>query len=92
MRIISKPMSGFWSPNDLEVNAILAIVGDAGNYPLFIHCEHGQDRTGLIVGLYRVFQEGWTPAAAYAEMKAIGFHPELVFLNHYFEEKTGFED
>ena len=92
MNLISKPMSGFWSPDDREVNEILAIVGDKGNYPIFIHCQHGQDRTGLIVGLYRVLQQGWTSSAAYGEMITIGFHPQLFLLNHYFEEKTGFDD
>jgi protein tyrosine/serine phosphatase len=46
----------------------------------YIHCEHGQDRTGLIVGLYRLQVEHWTKARAYAEMRAHGFHPELLGL------------
>lgn len=54
-------------------NAVNAIKPD-GTY---IHCEHGQDRTGLVVGIYRVKVQHWTKAAAYAEMKAHGFHPVL---------------
>jgi len=90
--MISKPMSGFWAPDDQEVNDILKIVANPANYPIFIHCQHGEDRTGLIVGLYRVFYEQWTAKAAYKEMKKDGFHPILFLLNHYFEDKTGFED
>lgn len=92
IKVISKPMSGFWSPDDKEVAEIEAILDDSENYPIFVHCEHGEDRTGLIIGLYRVFHQGWKPATAYAEMKEDGFHSELFFLNHYFEKKTGFED
>jgi protein tyrosine phosphatase (PTP) superfamily phosphohydrolase (DUF442 family) len=92
MTFISEPMSGFWTPNDAEVNQIEAIMADTSRRPIFVHCQHGEDRTGLIVGLHRVFHEGWTPAAAYKEMLAKGFHQLLVFLNHYYEEKTGFED
>lgn len=92
MKFISKPMSGFWSPDDNQVNSILAIVSNHTQRPIFIHCQHGQDRTGLIVGLYRVFYESWEPARAYQEMLDNGFHQILVLLNHYFEEKTGFED
>ncbi|MCA1829781.1 MAG: tyrosine-protein phosphatase [Myxococcales bacterium] len=92
MTFISEPMSGFWTPDDREVNQIEAIIKDQSRRPIFVHCQHGQDRTGLIVGLYRVFTERWTPAAAYREMLAKGFHKVLFLLNHYYEEKTGFED
>src|SRR5438477_8934705 len=90
MAFISEPMSGFWSPDDNEVNQIEVIMADQSRRPIFVHCQHGEDRTGLIVGLHRVFHEHWTPAAAYKEMLAKGFHQILVFLNHYYEEKTGF--
>ena len=92
MTFISEPMSGFWTPDDAEVNQIEQIMADPARRPIFVHCQHGQDRTGLIVGLYRVQTEHWTPAAAYKEMLAKGFHKLLVFLNHFYEEKTGFED
>jgi tyrosine-protein phosphatase SIW14 len=46
----------------------------------FIHCTHGQDRTGLVVGEYRRRQCGWSKAAARQEMRAYGFHPVLVGL------------
>lgn len=44
---------------------------------LFIHCEHGQDRTGLFVALYRVACEHWQVANAEAEMLSHGFHKSL---------------
>jgi protein tyrosine/serine phosphatase len=92
MTFISKPMSGFWAPDDKQVNQIEAILGDQSQRPIFVHCQHGQDRTGLIVGLYRVFTEHGSPKTAYKEMIAKGFHKILFFLNHYYEEKTGYED
>jgi protein tyrosine/serine phosphatase len=92
IREFPQPMSGFWEPKDASVNAALATLGRADLRPIFIHCEHGQDRTGLVVGLYRVFFEHWQPAHAYREMRQLGFHPELIFLNHYFEIRTGWDD
>jgi tyrosine-protein phosphatase SIW14 len=89
---IYRPLSGFWAPSDQQVNDILAIMNDPSNYPIFVHCLHGQDRTGLVVGLYRINTQGWSPADAYQEMLADGFHRSLIFLNHYFERRTGFED
>lgn len=92
MRFISEPMSGFWTPNDKQVDRIEALLADPRNQPIFVHCQHGQDRTGVIVALHRVFHQGWSPAKAHKEMLDLGFHKVLVLLNHYFEEKTGWED
>ena len=92
MTFVSKPMSGFWYPNDATVNDVVALLGDASQRPLFVHCQHGEDRTGLVVAIHRVFNEAWDPATAYDEMLAKGFHTLLFLLNHYYEEKTGFED
>ena len=44
---------------------------------VFVHCEHGQDRTGLIVAAYRVKYNGWSKQKAESEMMAHGFHPWL---------------
>ena len=52
----------------------------------FVHCERGQDRTGLVIGAYRVQTEHWTKAAAYQEMAAFGFHPLLRGLYWAWEE------
>ena len=32
-----------------EMRAIFTIFADAGNYPIFVHCTQGKDRTGLVV-------------------------------------------
>jgi hypothetical protein len=52
---------------------------------VFIHCQHGQDRTGLIVGVYRVRFEHWPKDKAYKEMLAHGFHPALLGLKRYWD-------
>lgn len=44
---------------------------------IFVHCQHGQDRTGLVVGAYRVKFEHWSKADAFSEMRTHGFHPLL---------------
>lgn len=53
-----------------------------------VHCTHGQDRTGLVVGRLRVLRDGWTKAKAYDEMRADGFHPELHGLHESWERFT----
>ena len=46
----------------------------------FIHCDHGEDRTGLVVGCFRVWKQGWRKEAAWKEMLENGFHPQLLGL------------
>ena len=41
-----------------KIDNILEFMHTKKNQPVFIHCEHGVDRTGLIVALYRVKYEG----------------------------------
>ena len=94
--IIRKPMSAFEAAEsdrfDTMMDEIQAILKDPANGPVYVHCKHGQDRTGLIIGLERVFNEQWKPADAYKEMETDGFHPFFLGLKEYFERKTGWED
>jgi tyrosine-protein phosphatase SIW14 len=90
---IREPMSAFElalsSRFDSEINQILAILANPAQKPVYVHCRHGQDRTGLVIGLERVFNEGWTPSAAWNEMLAHGFHVGFLGLSDYFFRKTG---
>lgn len=54
----------------------------------FIHCLHGQDRTGLVIACKRVWQDGWTKERAQQEMLALGFHVELVGLYHFWLDEV----
>jgi len=53
-----------------------------------VHCTHGQDRTGYLIGRYRVNSDGWSKNDAYTEMLKYGFHPELHGLHEAWEEFT----
>ncbi len=92
INLIEHPMSGFWSPDVAQVERSLDLLNDPSNYPILVHCKHGEDRTGLIIGLHRVYAEGWEPEAAYDEMLELGFHRSLVYLDRYFKSVTGFDD
>lgn len=51
----------------------------------YIHCEHGQDRTGLVVAAYRI-STGTSKKDAEKEMLSNGFHKVLHGLWDYFED------
>lgn len=85
---LSMPMSGTFTPDDHEVNAILAVLADPSRRPIYVHCMKGMDRTGIVIALHRVINEGWTPAAAEAERDAIGFNRWLTMLDYYYGWKA----
>lgn len=91
MDFISIPISALSSPSDQDMDAIESALANPSSQPIFIHCTQGQDRTGLAIALYRVFQQKENPKDAYQEMVDLGFHKILVGLSHYFEQKTGFD-
>jgi tyrosine-protein phosphatase SIW14 len=90
IKFLSFPMNSMTKPNDEDVKAILAAINDPDLQPVLVHCHHGEDRTGLIIGLHRVFTNGWASEAAYQEMMDLGFHPILWQLNRYFKDQTGY--
>lgn len=53
--------------DDKKIDQILAILENPGLQPIFIHCEHGKDRTGLVIALYRVKVQKWSVHDAYSE-------------------------
>jgi protein tyrosine/serine phosphatase len=53
------PMAGLGRPADAQVRAVLGLV-DSLPGPVFIHCQHGCDRTGTIVACYRIQHDGWS--------------------------------
>lgn len=90
---IRYPMSAFEpavsGEFDRHIDEILALLQTAApNDGIYVHCKHGQDRTGLVMGLERVFGEHWQPKDAHDEMVRIGFHTFFLGLEEYYENKT----
>lgn len=74
MRFENIPLSYWKVPTEETIDRFLALVDDPANGPIFIHCFHGADRTGLLVATYRISRLGWSFQEAYNEMKRCGFH------------------
>ncbi len=62
-----------WSVDDAEVVHFLKIAGNTNNYPIFVHCQRGADRTGMMCALYRITVCHWTKEEAIREMTQGGF-------------------
>ncbi len=55
------------------IEGMLESYDDPSNYPMLVHCKAGLHRTGILVAIYRMEYEGWTPDQAYRELRAHGF-------------------
>jgi len=63
-----------WRADPDDVVRFLKAATDTNNLPIFVHCEYGADRTGLMCAMYRIVVCDWTKQEAIAEMKQGGFH------------------
>jgi protein tyrosine phosphatase (PTP) superfamily phosphohydrolase (DUF442 family) len=65
-----------WHPEAKDVVRFLKIVTDPQRTPVLVHCQHGADRTGTVIAVYRIAVQGWSKAEAIREMTQgnYGFH------------------
>ena len=54
------------------LHAFLSTLTNPALQPVFIHCRRGADRTGFMVAIYRVAEEGWSAKRAYSEARDNG--------------------
>src|SRR6202158_5172269 len=74
MRFVNIPLLGWFPPNNVQVAQFLKLVQQDPTQKIFVHCYYGQDRTGVMVGTYRIAEQNWPPDQAAAEMDSFGFH------------------
>jgi len=74
--LVSAPLDSLDPIDDAEAQSLDRVLqllaGATPAQPIYVHCEHGKDRTGLVLALYRVRYDGWTEAQAAEEMAAMG--------------------
>jgi protein tyrosine/serine phosphatase len=61
-------------PSDAQVKRFFDTVYDPAKQPVFFHCQHGKDRTGMMAALFRIEREGWSNTKAIEEMQTFGYH------------------
>jgi len=90
-----------WEAEEDEVVKFLKVAVDPTRQPVFVHCQHGADRTGTMCAVYRMLVQGWPREEAIKEMVegGFGFHAFWHNLVYYLEkvnlealgEKSGIE-
>ncbi len=82
MSYINLPMSNL-APTQNQVATFLNEVGKASTNqagPVYVHCAHGSDRTGCLVGIWRVSHDNFSYDQAYKEMRKYYFGAKYVKL------------
>jgi protein tyrosine/serine phosphatase len=82
MKFYRIPLTTSDPPSSAAVIQFLKLVNDPANQPVYVHCQGGRHRTGVMTAVYRMTQDGWTADRAFSEMRQYHFegfpdHPEL---------------
>jgi protein tyrosine/serine phosphatase len=76
LNLIHVKMNAFKTADDDDPQlprALAAIQKGLAQGNTLVHCQHGKDRTGGIVAVWRVMYQGWTKEAAISEMEKGGY-------------------
>src|SRR6185312_13011397 len=72
MKYYSIPLPALGAPTDAEVSTALALIDDSQNWPVYVHCLRGKDRTGTVIACYRIHHDRWPNARAMKEAQEHG--------------------
>ncbi|MBX9687570.1 MAG: tyrosine-protein phosphatase [Candidatus Obscuribacterales bacterium] len=74
MHFIHIPLNYWTLPAQKELYEFLDLLEQKELRPIFVHCLHGADRTGVMIAMFRILRCGYSLQAAYDEMVKCGFH------------------
>lgn len=82
MKFFRIPMTTHQTPSAQTLEQFLSIVNEPANQPVYVHCQGGRHRTGVMTAVYRMTGDGWTADRAFSEMKRYKYgadflHPEF---------------
>lgn len=72
LRYYNIPFGGFGRPSEAKVEEVLSLIEAKENWPVFVHCKRGADRTGVVIAAYRIAHDGWNAETATHEAKHYG--------------------
>ena len=82
MKFYRIPLTTSDRPSDSAISQFLKLVSDPASQPVYVHCQGGRHRTGVMTAVYRMTHDSWTAQQAVAEMEQYRFdrfptHPKL---------------
>ena len=81
-------MSADRPPTDSQLETYFGLLDNPNNYPIWMHCQGGADRTGVMTAIYRLEYQNWSKVDAIKEMIRYFHippaHPRLTkYIRHY---------
>ena len=73
MQYVNIPWRGSQDPNPAQVAEFLEVLQANHDKQVFVHCQRGAERTGVMVACYRITSDKWTADKALHEMEQFGF-------------------
>jgi len=73
LQYISMPWNASYPPDSRAVRSFVELIQANPGKKVFVHCWAGRDRTGVMIAVFRIAMQGWTPARALDEMEAFGY-------------------
>ncbi len=81
VRFVSIPLGGFSNPTSEQLAQFFSLVREDPQPTIFVHCQFGEDRSGVFIAAYRIAFEHWSSDQAMQEMLHFGFnhnwHPAM---------------
>lgn len=78
MRFVSMPWDAHHGPKHEQIVTFLNLLRQNQDKKIFVHCERGADRTGLMMAVYRITFDHWTAEQAVKEMKAFHYDSRML--------------
>ena len=85
LHYVYMPWSGFKAPTDREMATVLSLLDNSSDWPVFVHCKRGADRTGTAIACYRISHDHWSNEKALEEAKGFGMSSLEIAMRHYIE-------
>ena len=87
------PLGHLWGPSATAIDHILGILAEPENWPVYVHCRRGCDRTGTVIACYRIANESWTAERAIAEALEMGMQGteflKRAFIRRFYRARQG---
>lgn len=64
-------------PTCRDVARAMAVLRDESNWPVYVHCSRGRDRTGYLVGAFRQLAQHWPWERVDEELERYGHNSRL---------------
>ena len=78
MKYVNIPMSGWQSPEMVDINKFLALLDEPSTGTVYVHCKAGRHRASVMGAAYRYTKYDWDYDKVYKEMKDFNYSNGLV--------------